>query len=226
MRRISFLIVAFAALVLALALGRSSGSGAGPHSPVLSGLILGGLLLAVLARFLFRRFARGARPAFAGPNLSARGPAAPRAAAAMRGRGGVARPTLALTKADFDAFEQSLQAVQAAWSRRDLEAMGLLATPEMVGYFADQLADQAGRGVRNTVSDVKLEQGNLCEAWAEPDRECATVTMQFSMVDVTRDLAGNVVDGHPAEHVQATELWTFVRSPGNRWLLSAIQQTH
>jgi predicted lipid-binding transport protein (Tim44 family) len=33
-----------------------------------------------------------------------------------------------------------------------------------------------------------------------------------------------VVDGNPREHVTATELWTFVRAPGGRWILSAIQQ--
>ena len=68
-------------------------------------------------------------------------------------------------------------------------------------------------------------QGDLSEAWAEKGREYATVAMRFSMVDVTRDAAGRIVDGHPTEHVQAIEIWTFLRSPGGRWLLSAIQQT-
>ena len=48
--------------------------------------------------------------------------------------------------------------------------------------------------------------------------------MRFSMIDVTRDAAGQVVDGAPGEHVQAAELWTFLRPPGGVWILSAIQQ--
>jgi predicted lipid-binding transport protein (Tim44 family) len=49
--------------------------------------------------------------------------------------------------------------------------------------------------------------------------------MRFSMIDVTRDSIGRVVDGSPTEHVTATELWTFLRaSGGGHWLLSAIQQ--
>ncbi len=48
--------------------------------------------------------------------------------------------------------------------------------------------------------------------------------MRFSMLDVTRDSAGRVVDGDAAVRTIATELWTFVRAPGGRWLLSAIQQ--
>jgi predicted lipid-binding transport protein (Tim44 family) len=49
--------------------------------------------------------------------------------------------------------------------------------------------------------------------------------MRFSMIDVTRDRAENVVDGSPTERQMATELWTFVRSRGGQWILSAIQQT-
>jgi predicted lipid-binding transport protein (Tim44 family) len=66
--------------------------------------------------------------------------------------------------------------------------------------------------------------GDLAQAWAEQGREYATVAMRFSMVDVTRDGAGNVVDGSPTEHMTATEIWTFVRSSGGHWILSAIQQ--
>jgi predicted lipid-binding transport protein (Tim44 family) len=78
--------------------------------------------------------------------------------------------------------------------------------------------------VRNVVSDVRLLQGDLAQAWAEQGRDYATVAMKFSMVDITVDATGRVVDGNPNEHVTATELWTFVRSRGGRWILSAIQQ--
>jgi predicted lipid-binding transport protein (Tim44 family) len=44
------------------------------------------------------------------------------------------------------------------------------------------------------------------------------------MIDVTRDNFGRIVEGSATERVSATELWTFVRSPGGRWILSAIQQ--
>ena len=118
-----------------------------------------------------------------------------------------------------------LHAVQAAWSAHDAVALRQLATPEMAQYFDEQIADQQRRGVRNEVRDVKLEQGDLSEAWSEGRAEYATVAMRFSMVDVTRDAAGRVVEGDPARRTQATELWTFVRAPGGRWTLSAIQQT-
>jgi predicted lipid-binding transport protein (Tim44 family) len=188
-------------------------------------------LLVLLARFLWRLFARnmaarGGQPAFAGANLFARNdaPGAP-ALTSGGGGGGSARPSLTVTPADYQAFEQLLQTVQTAWSNQDLTTIRAAATPEMVSYFADQLADQSSRGLRNVVTDVKLEQGDLSEGWAEGGREYATVAMRYSMVDVTRDAGGRVVDGDPDRRTQAIEFWTFLRAPGGRWMLSAIQQT-
>jgi predicted lipid-binding transport protein (Tim44 family) len=130
-----------------------------------------------------------------------------------------------ITRTDYLAFEQLLKMVQAAWSSHDVNTLRQIATPEMASYFAEQMAEQASREVRNMVANVHLDQGDLAEAWAEPGREYATVAMKFSMTDVTLDAAGRVVDGSATERVQATEVWTFLRSPGGRWILSAIQQT-
>ncbi len=190
------------------------------------GLLLQVALLVLLGRFLFRRFFRPAQPAFAGPALLARD-GAPGGMPGRAAAGGGGRPGLQpvrILPADFQAFEQLLQAVQAAWSNHDLSTLRAIATPEMAGYFAEQLAEQTSRGVRNEVTGVRLEQGDLSEAWAEPGREYATVAMRFSMIDVTVDGAGRVVDGDPVRRTQATEIWTFLRAPGGRWVLSAIQQ--
>lgn len=180
-------------------------------------------LLYFLARWLFRRFFR---PAMAGPgmgNFARMGQ--PATGPVPAGGAGPAQRPVSIAPADFNTFEQMLHEVQAAWSAQDLRRLQGIATPEMVSYFAEQLADQQSRGLRNTVADVRLEQGDLAEAWSEGNREYATVAMRFSMLDVTRDSAGRVVDGDTAVRTMVTELWTFVRSPGGRWLLSAIQQT-
>jgi predicted lipid-binding transport protein (Tim44 family) len=177
-------------------------------------------IVVMIGYFLVRLF-RGPRLATAGgPSMFVVPGAAPVGATARPGA-----PPVAITPADFTAFEQMLKDMQAAWSAQNLPALQALATPEMVSYFSEQLSEQASRGVRNTVSDVHLEHGDLAEAWAEPGREYATVAMRFSMIDCTLDATGRVVDGSPTEHVTATELWTFLRAPGGRWLLSAIQQT-
>lgn len=193
------------------------------------GFLLQVFLIVMLGRFLWRMFIGNRSPALAGgPGLFARGGASglmsnmAGGAAAPRPAGGP--PPINISPADFQEFEQLLKASQAAWSARDLNALRAMCTPEMVGYFSEQLSDQASQGVTNSVSDVRLESGDLAQAWAEAGREYATVAMRFSMIDVTRDGAGRVVDGSPDERVLATELWTLVRARGGHWILSAIQQ--
>ena len=186
-------------------------------------LLLQAALLFFVVRWAVRKFMQRRQPAMAGgPDLARTQQPAPKAMTG--GMGGAAITAVAITKDDYTAFEQNLQAVQAAWSAADVNAMRQIATPEMVGYFAEQFEQQAAQGVRNSVTHVKLEQGDLSEAWAEGEREYATVAMRFSSLDVTRDSTGRVVDGDLALRSMATELWTFVRVRGGRWGLSGIQQ--
>lgn len=190
----------------------------------LFGLVLQVVLIVLLARWLLRRFG-GPQPIFAGLNGFARGFQPMRFQPPMGRPGGAARGApLALTPADYQRFEGLLKGIQAAWTAHDLAGLRSMATPEMLSYFAEQLADQTSRGVRNQVSDVRLLKGDLAEAWSEGAHDYATVAMRFTMVDVTIDAAGRVVDGSPTEHVTVAEIWTFLRSGGGAWLLSAIQQ--
>ena len=191
----------------------------------LFGLVIQLLLVFFLVRWLWRMFA-ARQPAMAGMgsgNMFTRNAAGP-----MPTGGGGASPRaqpVNVTPGDYQAFEQLLKAVQQAWSGHDLATLQRIATPEMVTYFSEQLSDQASRGVRNMVTAVHLESGDLSQAWAEQGREYATVAMRFSMLDVTVDGQGRVVDGSSSERVTATEVWTFVRAIRGSWLLSAIQQT-
>ncbi|MDP9096841.1 MAG: Tim44 domain-containing protein, partial [Pseudomonadota bacterium] len=186
------------------------------------GLLLQLALLFFIGRWLFRRFAP--RPAMAGAGMGSLARMAQPTGGGMPIGGGTPSRPVTVSPADYQAFERTLQDVQAAWSAQDMARLQSLATPEMVSYFAEQLSGLVSRGLRNSVSDVRLDQGDLSEAWSEGNREYATVAMRFSMVDVTRDSAGRVVDGDPAARSSATELWTFTRTSGGRWILSAIQQ--
>ena len=132
---------------------------------------------------------------------------------------------ITLSQDDLDTFQQMLTEVQEAFGREDHAALRRLATPEMVSYLSEELADNAQKGVRNDVSDVNLLQADIAESWREGDRDYATAALRYSSRDVTRDRAsGRVVDGDPDQPTEATELWTFTRQNGADWLLSAIQQ--
>jgi predicted lipid-binding transport protein (Tim44 family) len=132
---------------------------------------------------------------------------------------------LAIANEDFSSFEKLLGDIQASFSAGDLAKLRTMVTPEMLGYFSEQLSGNSSRGLENKVEAVKLEQGDLSEAWTEQGIDYATVAMRFSLVDYTRRLTdGTVVDGNPQARTEATEIWTFLRSKGGTWILSAIQQ--
>jgi len=201
--------------------GMFGGGGFGVFS--LLGLLLQGALLFFVGRWLFRMVMR--QPAMAGATPYSRPTPTP-VVMPMQGNAamssGPASPTI--TKPDYVEFENILQNVQAAWTAADTRALSALATPEMTGVFAEQLAEQSSQGVQNSVTHIKLEQGDLSEAWTENGRDYATVAMRFSALDVTRDRGGRVVGGDLALRTMTTELWTFMRARGGQWLLSAIQQ--
>ena len=132
---------------------------------------------------------------------------------------------LEIQPADYEAFERLLGEVQSAWSNEDVAKLHTLATPEMVSYFTKDLEENKARNDVNKVSDVKLLQGDLAEAWREGDTDYASVALRFSLVDKTLERGtGKLVAGSETP-TEATEVWTFVRPRGSDWELSAIQQT-
>jgi len=188
----------------------------------LLGLMLQIGLVVIVARLLFAWWQRRHEPAFAAAH--------PATGHAYSGLGGVfaanapAGDPLTIEKSDYDAFERLLGDVQAAYSAEDLNALRAKGTPEMLSYFSEQLSENASRGVINKITNVKLEQGDLAEAWREGAVDYATVAMRFSLIDQMVDRAnGRTVEGGATSEV--TELWTFMRARGGNWLLSAIQQS-
>ena len=187
------------------------------------GLLLQIILIVLIARMLFAWWQRRNMPA------AAYAAAHPATGHSFTGLGGVlganaaAGEPLTIGKSDYDAYERLLGEIQAAFSAEDLGALRAKVTPEMLSYFSEQLAENASRGVVNSITDIKLEQGDLAEAWREGTVDYATVAMRFSLTDRMVDRkSGRTEGGEPGE---VTELWTFMRAHGGDWLLSAIQQT-
>jgi predicted lipid-binding transport protein (Tim44 family) len=191
------------------------------------GLMLQLALIAGLVYLVVRLIRGRQQPALAGgPQGYARQMApGPMASGRAGGIAAATRQPISIEAADYQAFEQSLLAVQDAWSRQDLGTLRRIATPEMARYFAQDLEDLKARGWTNVARDVKLEAGDLSEAWNENGQDYATVAMRFSMIETTTDASGRIVEGHPTDRETATEFWTFTRRPGTNWVLSAIQQT-
>jgi predicted lipid-binding transport protein (Tim44 family) len=136
----------------------------------------------------------------------------------------------AVNDSDLETFQSIHAAVQEAWSNADLARLRQLMTPEMVGYFSEELTKNASQGVQNIISNVRLVAGDITEAWEEGDLQYATAYMKWTAIDYLARLdrapgaPDYVAGGDPRRPVEAEEIWTFARRGGNRWLLSAIQQ--
>lgn len=215
--------------LLGMLFGGGMFSGLGGLSSII-GLILqiGLIILVVRLAMSWWQRRNATASAYAGP---AAGPAAgPGPLNSLRtgtgfGLGSGSAP-LEILPADYEAFERLLGEVQAAWSNEDVEKLHTLATPEMVSYFSKDLEENKARNDVNKITDVKLLQGDLAEAWREGDTDYASVAMRFSLVDKTLERGtGRLVAGSDTP-TEATEVWTFVRPRGASWELSAIQQTN
>ena len=207
--------------LIGLLLGHGLTGGLGGFASILGLLLQIGLVVAI-GYMLWSWWQRRSQPALAGgPSLRDAGPSQPMGLGGLGG-GGAASPPFAPTASDFEQFERLLGEVQTAYGAEDLSRLRQRVTPEVLSYYAEELAANTSRGVLNRISDVKLLQGDLSEAWREGNADYATVAMRYSLNDEIVDRAsGRVTEGGPDE---ATEVWTFMRTPGGAWLLSAVQQ--
>jgi predicted lipid-binding transport protein (Tim44 family) len=193
------------------------------------------VLVALVVGWFMRR--RRQQPAMAGnanayryeaptqPNYgSGAGPARnaqPRSAASARAG---KRDELGISDADLGVFQQRLTQLQDAYCREDYAALRKISTPEVMGYLAEELGENASKGVRNEVFDVNLLEGDVAEAWREGSAEYATVAFRYESRDITRNRASGEIVAGDDRVTQTTEIWTFVRRNGGDWLIAAIQE--
>ena len=226
----------FQGLMVGGLIGMLLGHGFGAGLAGAMGGILQIALLALAGMLIFKFFANRRRPATA----AAAGPMAAAGNTSFRSPFDVQHPAsggyapsaapyagqdFGVQTSDREVFERMLREVQEAFGREDYAAIRERSTPEIMSYLAEELSQNATRGVRNQVSDVQMLEGDVAEAWREGDVEYATAALRYSSRDwmVDRE-SGAVVEGDPNAVTETTELWTFVRNPGQAWKLSAIQE--
>ena len=210
--------------LLGMLFGGGMFSGLGGLSSIF-GLILQIGLIIIVVRLAMSWWQRRHAPTSAYAGVAA-GPAATSSFRTGTGFGlGSGSAPLEILPADYEAFERLLSDIQAAWSNEDVARLHTMATPEMVSYFTKDLETNKAQNDINKVSDVKLLQGDLAEAWREGDTDYASVALRYSLIDKTFErTTGRLVVG-TGQPEEVTEVWTFVRPRGANWELSAIQQT-
>jgi len=208
--------------LLGMLFGGGMFSGLGGLSSIF-GMILQIGLIIIVVRLAMSWWQRRNATAYAGSTLApGLGPQTSFRSGTGFGLGSGAAP-LEIGPGDYEAFERLLGETQAAWTNEDVARLHTLATPEMVSYITEDLAKHKAQNQINKVSNVKLLQGDLAEAWREGDADYASVAMRYSLIDKTVErTTGRLVEGSD-QPTEATEVWTFVRPLGAGWELSAIQ---
>jgi predicted lipid-binding transport protein (Tim44 family) len=202
------------------------------------------MLLGAAALYYFMKVRRGpsATPAYAGLTRSALGDPVIGKRSVQTGKepvlagsgraGEMSEPQIAgpVGAVDQDKFKEILGDVQAAWSKQDLDALKRLTTPEMLHYFSTALSENVSREVENHVEDLRVLNIEVNESWTEEATDYATALIRWTARDYTVSLskqrgeAGYVVEGNDQTPTEVSEVWTFLRYRGGKWLLSAIQQ--
>ena len=228
-------------------MGHASGEDPGGGGIGFLDLILLGLLLYFLWRFIKRRRApagasgyngHGGDGSAVGHYGSAGADAAPSAAGpyAVGSQDAIRRGFEQIFRTDpgFDAnalrelVQDIFFRVQAGWMHRSLEGILDLLTPEMARDFAEELDGMKRAGRTNRLENIAVRRVEPAEVWQEGGKDYITVLFTANLLDYTTDDAtGEVVEGDRLNPVRFEEYWTFCREIGSpRWQLSAIQQAH
>src|SRR4030081_3378318 len=135
--------------LLGMLFGGGMFGGLGGLSSIFGLILQIGLIIIVVRLAMSWWQRRHATRAFAGP---AAGPGAQSSFRTGTGFGlGSGSAPLEILPADYEAFERLLGEIQAAWSNEDIARLHTLATPEMVSYVTQDIADHKAQNVINTV---------------------------------------------------------------------------
>jgi predicted lipid-binding transport protein (Tim44 family) len=111
----------------------------------------------------------------------------------------------------------------AAGDRRQLKN---LLGREVYDGFEAAIKDRESRGETVESRFVSIDGADLVAAEARGKTAQVTVRFQSQLVSVTRDKAGNVIDGNPDKVTDVTDVWTFARDMSSRdpnWKLVATE---
>ncbi len=120
------------------------------------------------------------------------------------------------------AFEM----VVTSFATGDRETLRPLLSDEVYENFAGAIVERADKGHTMEMTLVGISSSDIIEA--SMDGRVAFLTVKFAteQIEVTRDAAGDVVQGDPTRVTTVTDIWTFARNTRSRnpnWTLVATE---
>ncbi|MBF0187841.1 MAG: Tim44 domain-containing protein [Magnetococcales bacterium] len=127
----------------------------------------------------------------------------------------------------LEGAKVAYERIQTAWTRGDMDTLRPLLTERMIDMVEEQILASVQADETNTVENIRFEAMEITEAWQEAGQDYVTTGFRVSMIEVTTDSSGNVIEGDPNVPQQIEEYWTFTRGSGAtdpNWWLAAVQQ--
>lgn len=125
-----------------------------------------------------------------------------------------------------DLAEDIFFKIQGAWTRRDLNPVRSLLSPEMYGIMKKDVDELVGQRRINRLENIAVREVEITEAGQDRGEEFITVRLYANLLDyLTDDKSGEVLSGSSSEPVKFVEYWTFTRNVGEKnWVLAGITQ--
>jgi predicted lipid-binding transport protein (Tim44 family) len=139
---------------------------------------------------------------------------------------------IATEDASFDAkhfltgARAAYEMIVTAYAEGDRRALRNLLSREVFDGFDGAIRERESRGETAETRFVSIDAAEI--VGAELRNRTAQVTVRFvsKLVSVTRDRAGEVIDGNPDKVTDVTDVWTFARDISSRdpnWKLVATE---
>ena len=116
--------------------------------------------------------------------------------------------------------------IVTAFAEGDRRNLKNLLSREVYDSFEAAIRDREAKGHVAETKFVSIDTAEI--TGAEMRNRAAQVTVRFvsQLISVTRDRAGNVIDGSPDKVTEVTDVWTFARDISSRdpnWKLVATE---
>jgi predicted lipid-binding transport protein (Tim44 family) len=116
--------------------------------------------------------------------------------------------------------------IVSAYAAGDRDSLKALLSRDVYDGFVGAIADREKRGETVDFTFVGIDKADIVEAAMKGGSAQVTVRFVSQLISVTRNRAGEVVDGDPAKVTDVHDVWTFsreVRSADPNWRLIATE---
>ena len=107
--------------------------------------------------------------------------------------------------------EKKFLQIQQAWSSGDTATLRRLETESLYNTHRYWLERYRAEGLQNKLSEVDVQMVEIVKGSADKFFDIVTCRISTSLIDVTVDRNGKVLQGHPDRPTLFSEYWTFIR---------------